>query len=444
MELHAVNILYDVAIVAVLLFVSKIIRVKIPLLQKLYIPSALIAGFLGLFLGSQFLNILPFSSEIGNYPGILIAVLFGSMYIGTQKKTSFKTMLGSAGDAFFVNGAAEILQWGFFILLGVTVLPVLFSGINQAFGLMLPSGFVGGHGTAAAVGSVLAESGWEDAASIGQTFATVGLLGGILIGVVLINIGARKGWTKVIKGVNELPEEMLTGLVPANKESSMGRSTTNGVSIDSLTWHVSLVLVAVGMAYLLNMGLKVILPDISFPTYGLALLCGIVVQAVLRLFKLDHSVDKQVITHIGSTATDFLVAFGVASIKVSVVLQYWVPILVLALIAFVVIVGWFLIISPRFFRNYWFEHGIYVMGMSMGVLATGVILLRITDPEFKTGALEDFGLAWIFLSIVDAFLVALSPMFVVSGQGVIYAIVLVIISIALLILCKLNLKLTKE
>lgn len=402
MELHAVNFLYDFAVAAALLFVAKIIRCKFRFIQHAYIPAALLAGFLGLFLGPQFLDILPFSSEIANYPSILIAVLFGSMFVGTKGKMSVKSVLKGAGDTMLINGASEMMQFAVFILIGVAVLPVAFSGINNAFGLMLPAGFVGGHGTAAAIGGVLGDAGWADASTIGQTFATVGLLGGILLGVVLINFGARKGWTKVIRGINELPEEMLTGVVPEGKAASLGRSTTNGVSIDSLTWHACLVLVSVGMAYLVNEGLKIVMPGISFPTYGLALLCGVVVQLVLKAVKLDSSVDKDVITHIGSSATDFLVVFGIASIKVSVVVQYWVPIVVLSVLGFLFVTAWLLLVSRRFFCDYWFEHGIYIFGMSTGVLATGVILLRITDPEFRTGVLQDFGLAWIVLSVMGA------------------------------------------
>lgn len=422
MELHAVNLLYDFAVAAALLFVAKIIRCKFRFIQHAYIPAALLAGFLGLFLGPQFLDILPFSSEIANYPSILIAVLFGSMFVGTRGKMSVKSVLKGAGDTMLINGASEMMQFAVFILIGVAV---------------LPAGFVGGHGTAAAIGGVLGDAGWADASTIGQTFATVGLLGGILLGVVLVNFGARKGWTKVIRGINELPEEMLTGVVPEGKAASLGRSTTNGVSIDSLTWHACLVLVSVGMAYLVNEGLKIVMPGISFPTYGLALLCGVVVQLVLKAVKLDSSVDKDVITHIGSSATDFLVVFGIASIKVSVVVQYWVPIVALSVLGFLFVTAWLLLVSRRFFCNYWFEHGIYIFGMSTGVLATGVILLRITDPEFRTGVLQDFGLAWIVLSVMDALLVAFAPVFVLAGQGVAFSVTLIAVSVAALIACKL-------
>lgn len=54
MEIHAINILYDFCIMSALLFVAKILRSKIKFIQKLYIPSSLLAGVIGLFLGKYF------------------------------------------------------------------------------------------------------------------------------------------------------------------------------------------------------------------------------------------------------------------------------------------------------------------------------------------------------------------------------------------------------
>ncbi len=436
MEFSALNLLYDIAWMSGLLLVAKIIRSKVKFIQRLYIPSALIAGFLGLFLGKQFLNIIPFSTEISNYAGILISFVFGSMFIGNKNKVSFKKMFNSVGDTFLVNAAAEIAQFGFFILVGVAVLPIFFNGINKAFGLMLPAGFVGGHGTAAAIGGVLVESGWNDATSIGQTFATIGLLGGIIGGVSIINIGARKGKTSIIKSVEDLQEEMLTGLVKENDRSAFGSNTVNAMSIDTLTWHFSLILFAVGMAYGVNTILKSLLPFVSFPVYGLALICSIVLQRFLKLVSLDDYVDKRIITHIGSSSTDYLVAFGVASINISVVVKYLVPIVILSIIGFIFVITWFWVVSPQFFKNYWFERGMYIFGLSTGVMATGVILLRVTDPEFKSGVLEDFGFAWIFLSFMDMFLVSFSPIFVLNNWGIIYSVVLIGVAALSLVLCK--------
>lgn len=252
----ATTVLYDFCMMSALLFVAKVIRAKVRFIQRLYIPSALIAGFLGLVFGPRGLGWIPFSSEFGNYAGILIAVLFGSLFLGNKTKASFKQMFNRVGETFLVNCAAEVFQFGFFMLIGVAVLPKIFKGMHDGFGLMLPSGFVGGHGTAAATGGVFAENGWADATSIGQTFATIGLLVGIFGGVILINIAARRGWTKAIKSVNELPEEMLTGLIPGGKRQATGEETTSTMSIDTLTWHLGLVLTCVGAAYLANMGFQ--------------------------------------------------------------------------------------------------------------------------------------------------------------------------------------------
>ena len=148
----ATTVLCDFCMMSALLFVAKIIRAKVGFIQRLYIPSALIAGFLGLIFEPCGLGWVPFSSEFGNYAGILIAVLFGSLFLGNKTKSSIKQMFNRVGETFLVNCSAEVFQFGLFMLIGVTVLPKLFAGIHKGFGLMLPSGFVGGHGTAAAIG----------------------------------------------------------------------------------------------------------------------------------------------------------------------------------------------------------------------------------------------------------------------------------------------------
>ena len=443
MEIHAINILYDFCLMSALLFVAKIIRAKVKLVQKLYIPSALIAGVLGLFFGHQFLDVIPFSSEISSYSGMLIAVLFATMFLGKKEKASFKKMISNVGDTFLVNTFAEVFQYGLFIIIGVVLLPLLFSGINSAFGLMLPAGFIGGHGSAAAIGSALADNGWDEATSIGQTFATVGLILGIVCGVLFINIAARRGYTKVVKGVDALPEEMLTGLIPQEKRNALGDETVSSMSIDSISWHLSLVLAAVGSAYLINMGLVKLLPSVSFPVYGLALICSVIIQWVLRLIKMDEYVDKRTVTHIGSSATDYLVGFGVASINISIVVKYWLPILLLVVLGFALVAFVLFFVSRKFFRNYWFERGIYIYGMSTGVMATGVILLRIVDPKFETGVLEDFGFAWIFLTFIDLVLVSFSPLLIAKGYGLLFGLAAVAVAIICLVLCRLMFKRTK-
>ena len=50
-----------------------------------------------------------------------------------------------------------------------------------------------------------------------------------------------------------------------------------------------------------------------------------------------------------------------------------------------------LYLAPRIFRGAWFERAIAEFGQSMGVTATGLLLLRTVDPESRTEAAKAFG-----------------------------------------------------
>ena len=155
--------------------------------------------------------------------------------------------------------------------------------------------------------------------------------------------------------------------------------------------------------------------------------------ALLKLIKLDSYVDTRVVSRIGSCATDYLVAFGVATININVVMQYWAIILVLCILGFVLVALYFFIISRHLFSDHWVERGIFIWGWSTGVMSIAVLLLRVVDPEFRTSALEDSGFAWIFVSFIDIALVTFLPMFVMQGLGIAAGAVCCLIAAAMLV-----------
>ena len=67
----------DMGIICGLLLIGKFLRVKIRIIQKLFIPPSLLAGILGLAFGPGGLGWLPLSGNISTYAAILIAVVFG-------------------------------------------------------------------------------------------------------------------------------------------------------------------------------------------------------------------------------------------------------------------------------------------------------------------------------------------------------------------------------
>ena len=68
---------------------------------------------------------------------------------------------------------------------------------------------------------------------------------------------------------------------------------------------------------------------------------------------------------------------------------------------------WF--VGRRISRDFWFERAMLMYGWNMGSVGTSVTLLRVIDPDLKTPVLEDFGLAYIGIAIVEIAIIALLP-----------------------------------
>ena len=78
-----VLILKAVGILSGFLLLGTILRAKVPVFQKLYLPASVIGGFIALILGPRLLGWLPFSDEImdtiGSMPSVLITPVFAAI-----------------------------------------------------------------------------------------------------------------------------------------------------------------------------------------------------------------------------------------------------------------------------------------------------------------------------------------------------------------------------
>ena len=156
------------------------------------------------------------------------------------------------------RGSGVMQMWGFQLLtylgqhlwamvLGLIVF-IPFFQTHEGFGYMLPTGFVGGHGTAAAVGETFRSLGWEEAEALGMTSATVGILSGLIGGIILIKIATKKGYTNYITDFVKLPQSFRTGLIPEEEREEMGKETFSTISVDPLAIHVALLFVVAYVA----------------------------------------------------------------------------------------------------------------------------------------------------------------------------------------------------
>jgi ESS family glutamate:Na+ symporter len=117
---------------------------------------------------------------------------------------------------------------------------------------------------------------------------------------------------------------------------------------------------------------------------------GLLVQLSLDRFAKVSPIDHQLMQRVGGFALDFLVVAAIATIRIEVIAKGWLPfaLIILGGIAWnVFCVMW---LAKRLLPNAWFERAIAEMGQSMGVTATGLLLLRVADPERKTPAASAF------------------------------------------------------
>ena len=148
----------DLGFVSMLLLIGKYVRVKFRVVQQFFIPPSLIAGLLGLLMGPNGLDWIPLSAFTSEYSAILIALVFASLPLSSPK-VSLNKVVHQVGPVWAYSQLGLLLQWALVGLFGIFVLKLFWPELNDAFGIMLPAGFYGGHGTAAALGSAFQDIG---------------------------------------------------------------------------------------------------------------------------------------------------------------------------------------------------------------------------------------------------------------------------------------------
>ena len=412
------DVLIDFGCASILILIGQLLRSKLKFFQTFFVPASLIGGFLGLILGPKVLNIMPFSGGFGSYAGCFIIIVFTVVGIN-----GFDIQKSGGGKETIKRliGFEMFRQFGFFIQfifpIGLTLLVLvkIWPNLNPGFGILLASGFTGGHGTAAAVGKTFQTLGWNDAMDLGITFATAGILTGIFGGLILIKLATKKGWTAYVKDFSQLDPDLKTGLVRKDHRSSMGDETISSVSLDTLCFHMSLIMLIAGGGYLLNK--HVISPMLSgVPDFTVADILVLIFFLVFHRTKVYDYVDTRINTRISGMFTDYLVCFAVASINPAVLVEYAGPLILTILLGIVLVFVTVLPFGYLMNNKNWFEHSIFCYGYLTGVFAIGFVLLRIVDPENKSMTVEDTAMT-PFMNFVEIFYWSAGPAMLLAGQG---------------------------
>lgn len=417
---------FAIVLLAAIMLLGKYLRVKVPFIQKLLLPSCIIAGFLGLILGPEVVGRLAeplgagwlaeggvFTAEIyevwGTLPGLLISVVFATLFLGSRIPSP-KRVAKLAGPQLSIGVAYGSGQYVVGLLLALLVLAPLF-GVSPMMGALIEIAFEGGHGTAGGMRSAFEDMGIPEAADLALAMATVGLVSAIVIGVAVVNWGVRTGRTRVLKQVSEQSTAELRGLYSDDETVYAGRMTARPGSIEPLTLHVAVVGLAIILGWLLLEGIIWVedmlwgQPDSLWtpageegttllgyvPLFPLAMIGGVIIQVVLDRTGNTHLLDHDMMKRIQGLALDILIVAALSTISLTVIAEFWQTFLILSVAGVAFCTFMLLYFTPRIVPEFWLERGIADFGQSMGVTATGLALLRVADPDDQSPALEAFG-----------------------------------------------------
>jgi ESS family glutamate:Na+ symporter len=406
---------FAILLLGVLLVVSKLIRIRSRTAQKLFLPSSIIGGAIALLVGpdllgnaasavgiERFADAGLFGEDVlevwGELPGLLISIVFATLFLG-ERLPKPKEAGRLAGPQLALGATMGSGQYVVGLLLGIFVLAPVF-GLPAAAGALIEVGFEGGHGTAAGLGDTFEELGFAEGTDLALGLATIGVVAGVVVGIALINWAVRTGRTAVLEEDAEASLAQQRGLFEREDRRPAATMTVRPASVEPLAIHFGVVAVAVLIGQLALSGLQALERALwadtvelfeYVPLFPLAMLGGVVVQLVIDRVDRHRVIDRQMMVRIQGLALDVLIVAALATLSLEVIADNLVPFLLLAVAG----VGWnllvFLVLAPRMIPEFWFERGIGDLGQSMGVTATGLILMRVADPDNRTPAYEAFG-----------------------------------------------------
>jgi len=388
---------------ATMLLIGVLLRAKIPFLQKFLIPSCLIGGILGLILlNTGILQLSTSSIETFAYHFFNISFISIGLTAGNnqeKKSVSKKVYLKGSLWMALTQCACFSLQaviGGLFVILfglfGWKLFPT--------FGYFAPLGFEEGPGQALSFGKIWEGLGFENATTIGLTFAAIGFLFAFFIGVPLVNWGIRKGLSTQEK--KDLPRDFLTGIISKNNApESAGSLRLHSANIDSLAFQAALI----GLVYVLTYTFikffgKLFPADVAVILWGFFFFFGLVmafiVRQLMRRLGVDHLIDPGIQRRITGWSIDFLIVSTVMAIQLKVVWDFIVPISLISLTCGILTTVAVIFLGKRL-ASYNLERTVAIFGTVTGTVSCGLLLLRIADPEFKTPAAIEVAIMSVFM-----------------------------------------------
>lgn len=407
----------QMGIISIWFLVVHLFREKVKFLKKLMIPTAMLTGFLLLFLRTK--GILELSTDL------LETIAYHAMLIGTialalrvPTKGTFATrFLGVKNGAVITSTCLVQALTGLTvsIIFGCTVMPGLF----KAAGLALPMAYIPGPSQAAISGGAFQGIGMPLGTVFGSSLAVIGFMVSIIVGIIVLNIFNFRG---------KLPKQDDTRTF----DCAVAIDTPSGEkeipvlkNIDRLTIQASLIMIiylaTYWVVYFICYALYIISPAISDAIgslfWGLHFLVGallamalrVVLNAFLSINIMKHQLqNNQLLSRIAGAAFDIMMVTGIASMNFEHLVGYRPLFWVMAIIGPFPALFFLYFVCKKFYPDYACEGFFSLYGSLTGGIGSGILLLREVDPDFKTPAATNlmsgtvFGILFGFPALILA------------------------------------------
>ena len=396
------------AFLAALLVFGTLIRANVRFFQTNLVPASLIGGTLGF-------GLIALDWAMGFKAADFTAFAFHFFTLSFMSLVLTSRAQPIAGQQPVALGGLWLsLIWVICLVLQALVGLAAIGAYNTIaseplsgfLGLIATHGFTQGPGQALALGDLWTTAyDIQHAVDFGLIYASLGFVAAFAVGVPMARWILKKNLHSGRGG--SLDQDFERGLYSGDAAPAAGKLITHSANVDSFAFHIGLL----GCAYLItDQYLKLVHPFVAgthfenifsynlFFFHGLMICVGL--RALLDRFNLGQFVDDETQKRITGSSVDLMVTASLLSINFALLTQFWQPILLVASLVTLVTAALCFTAGLRL-KTLGAERGLTIFGCCCGSTGSGILLLRILDPNLASSVAKElafFNIAILFLS----------------------------------------------
>lgn len=383
---------------SIMLCIGMLLRAKISFLKNMLVPASVIGGIIGfIFMNATSISEINVGTDVEMFT-FIVNNLFTVSFISISL-TSTPAGNGNSAKSMVQGTVGLGLVWC--LLYAVT--PVIATiivfllgnqfNMNPIYGMLVQFAFCQGPGQAAGYGAIFEQYGWEHAAMIAIAFSAIGFIAAFLVGIPAAKLGIKKG---LAKNCGKLNEAISKGYFTKCEQTEyMVKDTTCNSNIETLAFHFALI----GVCYVLAVGISKILSylpgflgsSMENMMFMNGMYAAYIVKWLMKKLHLDFLQENTLQSKITGWTADYLVVCAFMSVSIGIIKDWLLILLIVSIVITLVTFFVCFYFGQRFGGTNDFERTLGLYGTCTGTVPSGIALIRIVDPNFRTTTSVELG-----------------------------------------------------